>query len=248
MDDSRFDHRFGRRRYRSPASGIIIGAMIAGIGLLLLLDNMDIVRFHDMWQFWPAILIVFGVVRIIEHPSPAGYIWGGTLMGIGSLLLLRNLHILYFDFDIWNLIWPFLLIAFGLSMLWKSMNRHRYAVDGSSVSDPQCSLMAIFGGGKRRIDSQDFKGGDVVAIFGGYQIDLRDAAIPNGGQAILDVNAIFGGVDIRVPQTWNVQVKVLPLFGGCDDKTEAAKPEPNTQPPTLTITGYTIFGGASIKN
>ena len=248
MEETRYEDGYRRRRYKSPASGILLGGIIAVIGLLLLLDNMDIIRFHDVWQFWPVLLVVFGLIRIIEHPSPAGYIWGGTLTVIGILLLLANLHILYFDFDIGSMIWPFLLIAFGLSMLWKSIERTRYAETGGAIPDPKVSLFAFFGGGKRRIVSQDFKGGDVVAVFGGYQVDLRQASIAPGGQAVLDVTAIFGGVDVRVPETWDVNIKVLPLFGGCDDKCMPPKLDPNMKSPTLVITGVTIFGGASVKN
>ena len=55
----RWDGRM--RRHRSGAGGIVIGGLIVAVGLLILLDNMGIVRFHDVWEYWPVLLIVFGV-------------------------------------------------------------------------------------------------------------------------------------------------------------------------------------------
>jgi hypothetical protein len=105
---------------------------------------------------------------------------------------------------------------------------------------------AVFGGGHRRIDSQEFEGGDAVALFGGVQLDLRqaDTKLP---ELNIDITAAFGGVEIRVPETWAVSMRVTSIFGGYDDKTHAPPPGA-AKPPTLVITGAVIFGGLAVKN
>ncbi len=239
-----------RYRYRSGTSGILIGGVIVLIGLLLLLDNLGIVVFHDVWRYWPVLLIVWGVSRILDCVTPAGYVWGGIVALVGAFLLLDNLDILSFNL---NLIWPILLIAFGVSMLLRSMERKRI-LEGSPpfastgvTAEPTVGIYAIFSGSKRKIDAQDFKGGDVLAIFGGVHIDLRKAAI-TADRAVIDVNAIFGGVEIRVPEEWSVVMKGMGVFGGFEDKTIHHKIEPNVKTPELVVTGSAIFGGAKVEN
>ncbi|HUK91162.1 MAG TPA: DUF5668 domain-containing protein, partial [Blastocatellia bacterium] len=115
----------------------MIGGAIVAIGVAILLDNLGIVRVHDVWRFWPLILVVWGASRLLESRSMAGYVWGALLVLVGAIILLDNLHILYFEFEPFALIWPMLIIGFGISMLLRTMERKRY-VDGlppTNVSD-----------------------------------------------------------------------------------------------------------------
>jgi predicted membrane protein len=64
-------------------------------------------------------------------------------------------------------------------------------------------MFSIFGGSNRKV-SGDFKGADLVAVFGGGGLDLRNATM-SADEAVVSVNAIFGGFEIRVPETWQVQ-------------------------------------------
>ena len=61
-----------RRQYRSGSHGIFFGAIVVVIGCLLLLDNMGIYRFHDVWQYWPVLLVAWGVSRIMDSHTPSG--------------------------------------------------------------------------------------------------------------------------------------------------------------------------------
>lgn len=253
MDSDRFERRFERRmermqrhRHHSAASGIIFGGLIVAIGLFLLLDNLHIIRARDVWQFWPLILVAFGLARIVESRSPARLLWGGLIAGVGALLFLDNLDLLppFLDF---NVIWPVILIAFGGSMLFRAVERRKYLEGVSAIEDTGGNWVAIFSGGKRRIDSGEFRHADVLAIFGGFQVDLRGATIP-AEEAVIDVNALFGGVEIRVPETWTVLPKCIGVFGGIDDKTIPPKLEPGAKVQRLVITGAAVFGGVSIRN
>lgn len=235
-----------RHRRHSGAGGLFIGGLIVAVGLMLLLDNMRIIHMRDVWQYWPVILIIFGLSRIVECHTPSSLIWGGVLSLIGGLLLVDNLNLLNIDF---NFIWPLIIIAFGLSMLWKTLERRKYMEDAGTPTstDPSSSVMAIFSGTKRKVISNDFKGLDVLALFGGAEVNLREAKIV-GDQAVIDVNATFGGVELKIPETWDVVVKTMAIFGGVDDKTIPPKPDPNIPTPHLVLTGTALFGGVSIKN
>lgn len=247
MDTDRWEHRWSRRAGRSGMSGLVVGGLIVAVGLALLLDNMGIVRVHDVWRFWPLIPVVFGTTKVLESRSPAGYVWGGMIALVGALFLLDNLHILIFDFDLTDLIWPLLIIGLGVSMLLGALDRRRYLEGSAGVTDSGLSAWAIFSSVKRKIDAQDFKGGDVVATFGEVRIDLRKAAIA-GERAVIDVNALFGGVDIRVPEAWSVVMKGAGIFGAFEDKTVPPRSDPNVKTPQLVITGTAVFGATKVDN
>lgn len=245
----RFEERIARRRERgfnggSGSLGMLFGGMVVVFGLLMLLGNLNIVRFDDLWRFWPVVVIVLGVAKVLQARSPGGYIIGGIAALVGSLILLDNLDIVRFNFE---LIWPILIIGFGISMLLRTIDRKKYLAGGPAVSSPDISAWVVFSGVKRRIASQDFKGGDVIAVFGGVNIDLRNAAI-SADRAVIDLNVMFGGVDIRVPENWNVVMKGMALFGAFEDKTIHPKPDPNVKTPELVITGAAIFGGVKTDN
>jgi len=253
------------------SGGLVIGLILAGIGAVLLLQNFGFFANQDLWDFWPVILIVAGIVRATTSFSNTGRIFGG-LIAVGGLLFLAS-NFGYFHRNLWEFFWPVMLILAGGVMLVRGLERNHYldqwrsggaagpagAMPGAGpgapgtapgASAPRSMNMvhefAIFGGGHRRIDSQEFEGGDAVALFGGVQLDLRqaDTKLP---ELNIDVTAAFGGVEIRVPETWAVSMRVTSIFGGYDDKTHV--PPPGTaKPPTLVITGAVIFGGLAVKN
>jgi predicted membrane protein len=235
----------------SGTSGILIGAVIVLIGLMLLLDNLNIVRIYDAWRFWPVILIVFGLSKIVDSRSPTSYVWGGLMVLAGAIFLLDNLHLPFFNFDLGDLLWPLLVIGFGVSMLLKALDRRRVleGIPGgpAAVTDSSLGAWAVFSSVKRRIDSPDFKGGEVAAVFGEVKIDLRKAGIA-GDRAVIDVNALFGGIDIRVPETWTVVMKGAGIFGAFEDKTVPPRTDPGVKSPQLILTGTAVFGAAKVDN
>jgi predicted membrane protein len=225
--------------------GIVTGAIIVLIGLAFLLDNMGIIAIGKIWQFWPMLVVLVGVLNFASRHRA----WGTFLVLAGILLQLNQLGKIHFG---WAQFWPLMLIALGLLVLWGSFERrNRPILSGSKEGDPRTSLneAVVFGGLERRMTSQDFQGGDVTAIFGGVELDLTEANI-QGNEAILAITAIFGGVEVRVPPNWQVAFRGAPIFGGIEDKTRTARAvdlaNPNLK--VLVITGAVIFGGLEIKN
>ena len=67
-------------------------------------------------------------------------------------------------------------------------------------------------------------------------------------QAVIDVNVVCGGLEVRVPDNWTIVNRAMTIFGGVEDKTIQSKAEPNAKSPHLVITGSVIFGGISLLN
>jgi hypothetical protein len=111
-------------------------------------------------------------------------------------------------------------------------------------TDRYVRAAALLGGVKRRNVSRDFRGGDATAVLGGCEIDLREAKIASG-EAVLDVFALWGGVEVRVPPDWAVVLRGMPVLGAIEDQTTAAGVPKRA---TLVIKGVAIMGGVGVKN
>ncbi len=244
MNHEQIDSRI-QRRLRHPHSGLFMGIVVVAIGVLLLLSNMGILRAHEIWEFWPVLLIVFGLSKIFEACSPSGRIFGGFIAVIGALWLAENLNLFYIRFDF---VWPLILIAFGLSMLWKGVYGRRVAAGKASAeTDAPVTSFVMFSGSRRRIDSENFTGGQLSAMFGGIELDLRRARITQD-KAVIDATSMFGGIEITVPDEWTVSVTGMGIFGGFEDKTHPPKPVAGVAPQNLEVTGTAMFGGVSVRN
>jgi predicted membrane protein len=226
-------------------SGLFWGAFLVLGGVALLLDHMGYISVDRLWRFWPLLLVCAGIPNIMRREHR---LWGILLITGGVLFQLNELGIAHFR---WNDVWPILLIATGLMLMWGAIEARRRPSAPPAGGDPRTTLSeaAVFGGVERRVTSQDFQGGHISAIFGGVEIDLTEAGM-QADEATLEINAIFGGVEIRVPETWQVAFRGTPIFGGIADKTRVGRTTDLTDPrrKVLILTGAVIFGGVEIKN
>ena len=224
------------------APRIVLGLGIILIGILFLLGNMDIIDSHDYVRYWPVIIMIVGITYIIQCQHGPGRIWGVILTFIGTAMLLDRLY--FINFNLWNY-WPLILVGAGIMMILRaSSSRRRMAFSETETKDANSFIkaVAIMGGFKRMNNSQDFKGGELTAIMGGFELDLRDASIH--GEAVIDIFTMMGGMSMRIPEDWLVIFDVTPFMGGYDDKTRP--PKEGTK--RLIIRGTTIMGGIEIKN
>lgn len=227
-----------------PTPQLIFALLIILTGVLFTLDNLGLLELRPYFRFWPLALMALGVAKFLEGNRPSSQLAGVIFFGAGSLFLLRNLHVLHFH--LWAL-WPLILVLIGGSMLYK-------AVMGPTGARPDTdsfvTALAVLGGVERAINSQDFRGGDLTAVMGGCEIDLRSAAM-QADQAILNVFAFWGGIEIRVPEEWLIVVQGSPILGGFADSTRLRKTgEAGSAGSTkrLVIKGLVVMGGVEIKN
>ena len=226
---------------RTPAtSQMMVGFLIIAVGLLFTLDNLGIAHARDILRYWPAGLMAIGLVKLWDSRDGRGGGFGGLMITIVGLWLLLeatvDIRISFGD------MWPLLLVSLGVYLVWRGLTGHRRtAIGGDDRS--MVSAVAILSGVNRGNNSRTFRGGDLTAVMGGCEIDLRQAAI--NGDAVLDVFAMWGGIEIRVPEDWTVTFHVTPIMGGIEDKT---RPGPGSTTHRLTIRGLVLMGGIEVKN
>lgn len=240
--------------HRASTGTLISGLVIAGVGVVLLLDKLGVVEADVLWRLWPMIFAIAGVTRLVESRRTTDQMWGAFLISMGALLTLHEFG--YIQLGIGQL-WPLFLIAGGLLLAWHS-NEIREGRKGFSIpaglntggfnsgTSGSFQTLAFFGGIERKIEGKYFQGGSITAIFGGFKIDLTRAELDTD-EAVIHVNAIFGGGEIIAPDSWRVMVEGAGIFGAFVDKTRYV---PRTESPakTLHVRGAAIFGGVEVKS
>jgi predicted membrane protein len=241
--------------HKRPSTVNFFGLLLIVLGVLWVLNNTGMLDFQiRVW--WPLILIVIGLLHLYHRHRIFDF-FGYLMVGLGVIFLLSSNNIID-RHEIWKY-WPILLVILGISIVFNqrkgftskyigkfdiksSLGRHGGVSDVSS--DDRLEEATIFGSITKRVITKDFKGGSVSVLFGGAEIDLRSAQLAEEG-AVLDISAIFGGVELRIPDSWVVQTHPSAILGGIDAKYS------NTQNNTgkrLVIKASTIFGGIEISN
>jgi predicted membrane protein len=221
--------------------GLGAGLVIIALGVILLLDQEGIVRAWDIWRFWPVILMIVGVARLIRAGSLPDRLWGVVEFLFGLVFQLGALGYKPFEF---GRTWPLLIVGAGLWVLYSIFRKRDQLLPRSSLD---FSRVDVFGGGKVRVTSKRFRGGKWLAVFGGSQIDFTEADI-DGTEATLEVLAVFGGGEIIVPRNWEVQVRGVAFLGGHSEEEMRPVTDSVTPRKTLVVRGAWILGGFNVKN
>jgi predicted membrane protein len=241
--------------HRRISTGSFFGLLLIVVGIFWVLHNTNMIDFQiRVW--WPLILIVIGLLHLYHHRRIFDFVsW--LMIGLGVIFLLTTNNIID-RHEIWKY-WPILLVIVGISIVFNRgrgfASRHHYKIDfkkgagkegeeSRSSSEDRIDESTIFGSISKRITTKSFKGGSISVVFGGAEIDLRSAQLAEKG-AVLDISTIFGGVDIRIPESWVVQTRSSAVLGGVDAK--YSNTEENTGK-RLVINASAIFGGVDISN
>ena len=238
------------------------GLVVLILGVILLLDRLGVVYARDVFRFWPVLLVAAGTVVLVEAGSLTLRTIGGTLLAMGLILQANNLGYLHIRGDVF---WPLALIGIGIVMLGRALEQRsgpppvaRRASDSPDFSTRFWSgaerfvrnlesasgeHAAVFSHIQRRVTDQNLENMKVVSVFGGFQLDLRPAAI-KGDEAVIQAEAVFGGIEICVPEDWEVVPQVAGVFGGFADQTRP----PEAASKRLIVRGAGVFGGVVITN
>lgn len=226
--------------------GSFWGPLLILIGSLSLLNNFEITHVA-IGRLWPLWIIFIGVWMLLRA---SGYIdWPprrppGPPGGAGGP----------FRRDDW---WATRVDPTKQS--WNEPSAHDPATgNASSVSPPADQAtrvedvdetfeqITILWGFKRRVTSQNFRYAKISTVLGGFQVDFTHAGMA-GREALIYVESIFGGGEIRIPETWSVKIEASAIAGAIVDETYR-RPDASAPTKRLVVRGTAVFGGVVIKN
>lgn len=253
-----------RRSRHASGGSATAGIILMGIGAVFLLRNMGVLPAQSIGyffrEFWPVIPIIIGLKMLVLDRG-AGYSYNSQGIGLfwlilGAFFLLPSIPFFNVSFRI---LWPFVPLAIGAFVLFKvfvdrddpprnsSTDRDRDIstglADAGSNSNSNIDVNVSMGHVTRRSNSQEFQGGSVNTFLGACEIDLRGAS-PAGGEAVMNISAFLGGIEIKIPTDWTVVNRVSPFLAGVEDRTLAPKDESKK----LVLRGSAFLAGVEVRN
>lgn len=226
----------------TPKNHFFLAFLLIFFGLLILLNNLGVASFGlTFGTWWPLLIVVIGLHQLVS--SRFTNLFALVLLFVGGSIQLRklglinNVHL--------RLFWPLLLILFGVILLFNfgRASRRVAEIKPNSTSDD----VVIFGSIERRIASPSFCGGNVTALFGGVTLDLRGSEL-SAGTNVLNIQAVFGGVELILPECWAIEVRGIPIIGGIEDQRKKQVGTEGVDEPKLRIDALVIFGGIDLKD
>ena len=218
---------------------ITAGIILILAGIVLLIRVFGIADITWVFNLWPLVLIIIGAAQMIDSRRVS--FWPMALIAAGCVLLLSTFGYVRMR-TLFMIGGPVALIAIGLWVLvFQGRVSSGEVTDGNAID-----VFVAFGGREISVRSDAFRGGPITALFGGVELDLTGARLDRDG-ATLEMVAMFGGVEIKVPRGWKVEQSGPSIFGGFSDETPKGETLP-ANAPVLKIHALTLFGGGSIEN
>jgi hypothetical protein len=228
-----------RRERRTSRGQAVAGLLLLTVGSLLFAQNLGLYEVRQFWRYWPVLPLTIGVVKLFTGQSRNDQAIGIFLTCLGAGQLAKVLG--YWSPGPADIV-AVILIVFGGVMIGRGVFG-RLEPSVTNASSDSISAVAVLAGFERSNNSQDFRGGDLTAVMGGCEIDLRRASMR--APASIDVFVMWGGVEVRVPDDWTVDLQGTPVLAGFVDKT---RPPALATEKRLIIRGLAIMGGVEIKN
>jgi len=251
--EMKFENEKCTRSSKSVLKAVIFGVLLVLVGGVLVGNKLGFIpdKIVEIIISWQALLIGLGLMSLT---SRRGIFGGIILIVIGSLFMLPMIIVLPVKLD--QLIFPIVLVTVGILVVIFSILRpkklkfeHNYNFDQvkTDFSQDFINESYVFGGTNLEVKSQNFKGGNLEAVFGGGKVDLTKAVLSMEGKNVLNIQTVFGGFEIIVPADWNIVIQSTSVFGGFAMKKNGIN-QVNIDPTKeLIITGTAVFGGAEIK-
>ncbi|GAB2983877.1 hypothetical protein GCM10027049_21660 [Mucilaginibacter puniceus] len=213
-----------KNNFRNVASIILII-----IGTAFLLDDI-IPGFEDL--VWPVIIICFGIWLILKrNKKNAGKLFNKDKWNESGFNINPQTHDPIVDYTVNPTATP--------PPVDQEAPKYNHNVEDEPLA------LSIFGGVKKTILSKDFKGGEVVNVFGGVELDFTQADI--SGPTIIDITQVFGGIKIIVPANWKVVSDLAAVFASVDDK-RIRTTAPLDSNKVLILKGMSFFAGVDVRS
>ena len=218
----------------------IAGVVLVLIGLLLILTKEDFIPWGKVWgTWWPLVLIAIGVWRLLKGQPPP-LVSGSILIAIGALAQLAELEVLP-----WLYVFALLLAGIGVWMLVRPAGAAETGVR-ETREEEAFDRWSIFGAMEVAATSKAFRGGQACAVFGSVTLDLSGAVLAEG-EAPLTLSAVFGSVELKVPEGWRVSLQGTPILGSLTDR-RRTKEAHAADAPLLRVSAFTLLGSVEIQS
>lgn len=224
---------------------LVIGLVLTTVGVVLTAERLDMVDARQVLRYWPVVLILFGA-SVVAQAFQRGESTPGTrpprpFIGPGLVLML-------------------VVVGLALSNGYQRVQGRRVETGAGNTR-----VFALMGRDSREIEAR-FRGADMTSVMGRSRLDLRDASLAPGEEAVVDVFGMMGQVEIVVPEHWVVDVQATPVMGAVkdqrwsagrprragglppDDRAGDSGPDRSAVPPRVIVRGFIMMGALLVTS
>ncbi len=246
---------FNKDNGRKTAAYILIGVaayiVLANTGLLDWIGIGALVRwaFRTVFDLMPLAILIMGVLWLARSKEGGKPLVAWFITIFGAILLVSQFDLFGLSFGEMFLPMWLVIIAFMIMNPRKLLPRRLNSQNEDiAEGDDKIKLIAFMGGGELEYTSRSLKGGDVVCVWGGYEIDFTDADM-EGDSMELSLFCIMGGAEITVPSNWEVEKRgAICILGRFSYNTKCLAERLELPRKKLIISGLALMGGAEVKN
>jgi len=236
--------------------GPILGLLLAAGGILIFLKQAGYIVLPSWAIIWPSIMIITGIfLAVTQGFKDMNWM---VLVIIGGVFLTNSL---FPALQLRQYIVPIILVSVGLSIVfWSIANKKTseqnntptgwfnsyYGSTTSSSPEDFIKINSILSGINKKVTSTNFKGGKISCLLGGVQIDLSQADID--GTAVLNINEVWGGIELIVPPNWQVESNLSVLMGAVEDSRRQYSPTTSVANKILILNGSLLMAGVEIRS
>ena len=241
------------------SSSIVFALLLVAIGMLLLGFNTGIlpVVWKGFFFSWAMLLFILGCFSFYKRNFPFGVI----LIASGIFFISRKIVKIYPDVSVFDQFfstyWPVGIVLLGVIIILSIIFNPKCSKLNAKVEwkencgtnenenhDGKINYKFVFSGTEQVILDPVFKGGNIDVTFGGLEFDLRHTSLAEGN-TFLYINVVFGGVEITVPDNWDIEIRQNRFAGGIEDSRKKHIEKDHTR--KLIIIAKCTFGGIDIK-
>ena len=215
----------------------LVGGALMALGALFLLDAAGVLDAGGaVGRWWPVLLVALGLVQMASERrvtivASVLVLGGGLLLAVSTGLLGERA---------WEITWPVLVTLAGAFLVSGWGRAHR-----SPGADPQFARLSFFNSIRLASTAADLRLVALTAVFGKLRLDLTGARL-NATGARLSTAAVFGHIDVIVPEGWAVTVRGVPIVGAWDDTVSRKGVGPHS--PRLDVHVLAVIGGVEVKH
>lgn len=224
------------------------GLFLILAGAYLIVSQMGYLPKVGVFTSAATIVCIAALIHSVLHLS-----FGGILFPLAFIGILYDEPLGITAITPWAILLAALLGTIGLNLLFANAKAKRHfkykhkkemkmnMEKGENVEGENIYLKSSFGSLIRYVTSTDFRYAAVESNFSYVKVYFDNAVVPTGN-ATLELEANFSGVDLYVPSNWQIINHLDSSFGGVSEKNKQS----GEVTATLTLEGENAFSGVTI--
>lgn len=225
-------------RPRTIDGAVPFGLALIVLGILLALDNLEVVDASDLLAgWWPLAVVAAGIWWSVTGSLVSGL----ATVTVGGMLLVATLGVV--ELPLGRLVFPGILVIVGGSLLQAGVRLRAAQAEVDDRPPVGPGRAAAAGAGSPTASERQLAGPTATAVFGDARLVVGDDG-RDTDRLVVTTTAVFGDVRVEVPSGWRLENRITRLLGDVTlPKVQPSYPES----PVVVLHGLVALGDVRVR-